>query len=52
LANEKDDVFEILHFYWNLFWPDSSDTVESTRNTILDEIQNSELNFDLIDTLQ
>jgi hypothetical protein len=45
LANEKDDVFELLHNYWNLFWPDSIENIEDTKNSIEFEISNSELDF-------
>jgi hypothetical protein len=45
LANEKDDVFELLHYYWNLFWPDSIENTEDTKNSIEFEISDSELDF-------
>ncbi len=34
VANEKNDVFDLYHFYSNLFWPDFCNTEEDTRNTI------------------
>jgi len=45
LANEKDDVFELLHYYWNLFWPDTIENIEDTKNSIEFEIRYSELDF-------
>lgn len=47
VANEKEDVFELLHFYWNLFWPDSIETIEDTRNSIDFEIKVSEFDFEV-----
>ena len=38
LIIEKQDVFELYHFYSNLFWPDSCETEEDTRNAIIDSI--------------
>lgn len=45
VANEKSDVFELYHFYSNLFWPDFCENEEDTRNSILQEIQSNLLNF-------
>ena len=28
LADEMEDVFELLHYYWSLFWPDIIETIE------------------------
>ncbi|PQJ74759.1 hypothetical protein [Polaribacter gangjinensis] len=45
VAKEKDDVFELLNYYWNLFWPDTIENKEDTRNSILQEIHSNLLNF-------
>jgi hypothetical protein len=45
IANKKADVFELYHFYSNLFWPDFCKTEEDTRNSILQEIHSNSLNF-------
>lgn len=45
VANEKNDVFDLYHFYSNLFWPDFCETEEDTRNSIQMAIQTSSVNF-------
>jgi hypothetical protein len=45
VANEKNDVFDLYHFYSNLFWPDFCETEEDTRNSIQTKIQSIVLNF-------
>ena len=45
LANKHKDVFELYHFYSNLFWPDYYETEDVTRNTIKREIEYSPYDF-------
>jgi hypothetical protein len=45
VAYEHDDVFDLYHFYSNLFWPDFCESEEDTRNSIQMTIQSSSVNF-------
>ena len=45
LALTKNDIFELLHFYWNLFWPDQVETEEDSKASILRELNYAEIDF-------
>jgi hypothetical protein len=47
VATEKLDVFELYHFYCNLFWPDFCENEEDTRTSIQLEIKSNFLNFNI-----
>lgn len=43
----KKDVFELLHFYWNLFWPDQIETVKDSKDSILRQIEYADIEFNI-----
>lgn len=47
VAIEKLDVFELYHFYCNLFWPDFCENEEDTLTSIQLEIKSNFLNFNI-----
>lgn len=45
LANVHDDVFNLLHFYYNLFWSDQITDESDTRESIQLIIKHSDVDF-------
>ncbi len=45
VANKHKDVFDLYHFYSNLFWPDYCANEDDTRDIIKYEIENSLYDF-------